>query len=113
MHTQKQIHIIQNDEIVRISFDEIEAERIRLEKRNRYGLGLINSFTSNMTLDDFANNFTNKLIPDFDKWVFKIHYNHNGVTIHKIPLSKSYMFIYDCAGENRVIKNEIIKLLEL
>jgi len=113
MHTSKQIHIIKDNEIVRISFDEIEAERIRLDKRNRYGLGLINSFTSNMTLDDFANHFTNKLIPDFDKWVFKIHYDHNGVTIHKIPLSKSYMFIYDIAGENQIIKNEIIKLLEL
>jgi len=113
MHTTKQIHIIKDNEIVRISFDEIEAERIRLEKRNRYATGEINSFTSNMTLDEFANHFTNKLIPDYDKWVFKIHYDHNGVTIHKIPLSKSYMFIYDCAGENRVIKNEIIKLLEL
>ena len=113
MHTSKQIHIIQNNEIVRISFDEIEAERIRLEKRNRYATGEINNFTSNMTLDEFTNHVTSKLIPDYDKWVFKIHYDYHGVTIHKIPRSKSYMFIYDCAGENQIIKNEIIKLLEL
>ena len=113
MHTSKQIHIIQNNEITLISFDEIEAERIRLGKRNRYATGEINSFTTNMTLDDFANHFTNQLIRDYNKWVFKIHYDHNGVIIHKIPRSKSFMFIYDIAGENRVIKNEIIKLLEL
>lgn len=113
MHTTKQIHIVKDNEIVRISFDEIEAERIRLEKRNRYATGEINSFTSNMTLDDFANFFTNKLIRDYDKWVFKIHYDYHGVTIYKIPRSKTYLFIYDCAGENQIIKNEIIKLLEL
>jgi len=113
MHTSKQIHIVKDNEIVRISFDEIEAERIRLEKRNRYATGEIASFTSNMSVNDFANHVTNKLIPDYDKWVFKIHYDHNGVTIYKIPSSKNYLFIYDCAGENQIIKNEIIKLLEL
>ena len=113
MHTSKQIHIIQNNEITLISFDEIEAERIRLEKRNRYATGEINSFTSNMSLDDFANHFTNKLIRDYEEWVFKIHYDYNGVTIHKIPRSNMYKEIYDIAGENQLIKNKIIKLLEL
>ena len=113
MHTENQIHIVKNNEIVRISFDEIEAERIRLNKRNRYATSLTASFTTNMTVNDFANHFTNKLIPDYDKWVFKTHYDHNGVTLHKIPRSKTYLFIYDCAGDNQVIKNEIIKLLEL
>jgi len=113
MHTTKQIHIIKDNEIIRISFDEIEDERIRLEKRNRYATGEINSFTSNMTLDDFANHVTNKLIPDYENWVFKIHYDYHGVTIHKIPRSNMYKEIYDIAGENQLIKNKIIKLLEL